>query len=45
MILPFFVKAKTWVTIDLGIHPKHAGDPMCLRPDLATASALGLEIA
>jgi hypothetical protein len=26
-------------TIDLGIHPKHAGDPMCLCPDLATASA------
>jgi hypothetical protein len=39
MMLSSLVKAKTDVTVDLGIHPKHAGDPVCLCPDLATASA------
>ena len=44
MMLPLLVKGKTSVTIELGIYPKHAGDPMCLCPDLATASAVDLDV-
>jgi len=36
-MLSILFEAETDVTIDLGIHPKHAGDPVCLCPDLAAA--------
>jgi hypothetical protein len=33
------------VTMNVGIHPRYAGDPMCLCPDLATTAEVDLEVA
>lgn len=40
------VKAKTRVTIDLGMHPKHAGDPCAyaLTSAAAVHGSIGLDV-